>query len=148
MDELPNILLILLSHEWQGMIDLIESVVERMHMEKIRPDVVTCNYVFSAYVDHGFHNTAMEALQVLSMRMLCEEDGSIPDKTVFEDLILSEDTEAESRILELFKDSKDNLAFALLNLRWSELLGFSVAWSPDQSPWATRLSNTYGARIT
>ncbi|XP_040989932.1 pentatricopeptide repeat-containing protein At1g76280 isoform X3 [Juglans microcarpa x Juglans regia] len=132
----------------RGRIDVIEFIVERMHQEKIQPDSSTCHYVFSAYVDQGFHSTAVEALQVLSMRMLSEEDGTHHEKTQFEDdFILAEDSEAESRILQLFKNSEENVAVALLNLRWCAILGFSTCWSPDQSPWAIRLARNYDTRI-
>lgn len=136
--------------KYQGMIDVIEFVVEQMHQEKIRPDTSTCNHVFSAYVDCGFHNAAMEALQVLTMRMVCEEDGSLPEMTEFgDDFILSEGSEVESRILQLFKDCEQDLAVALLNLRLSAIVGSSVSWSPNESPWAKRLSTLstkYGTR--
>ncbi|KAI5341764.1 hypothetical protein L3X38_009639 [Prunus dulcis] len=82
-------------------------------------DPATCHFFFSAYANSGFHSTAMEALQVLNMRMICEEDGSFPEKAEFEDdFIFAEDLEAESRIVQLFKDSEEKLAVALLNLRW------------------------------
>ncbi|XP_008245601.1 PREDICTED: pentatricopeptide repeat-containing protein At1g76280-like [Prunus mume] len=128
-------------------IEVVEFVVEWMHQEKVQPDPATCHFVFSAYANSGFHSTAMEALQVLSMRMICEEDGSFPEKAEFEDdFIFAEDTEAESRIVQLFKDSEEKLAVALLNLRWCAVLGFPISWSPNQSPWARRLSSNYTAR--
>ncbi|CAB4298540.1 unnamed protein product [Prunus armeniaca] len=127
-------------------IEVVEFVVEWMHQEKVQPDPATCHFVFSAYANSGFHSTAMEALQVLSMRMICEEDGSFPEKAEFEDdFIFAEDTEAESRIVQLFKDSEEKLAVALLNLRWCAVLGFPISWSPNQSPWARRLSSNYTA---
>ncbi|KAI5341813.1 hypothetical protein L3X38_009688 [Prunus dulcis] len=123
------------------------EVIEWMHQEKVQPDPATCHFVFTAYANSGFHSTAMEALQVLSMRMICEEDGSFPEKAEFEDdFIFAEDTEAESRIVQLFKDSEEKLAVALLNLRWCAVLGFPISWSPNQSPWARRLSSNYTAR--
>lgn len=131
----------------RGRIDVVEFIVEMMRQEKIHPDPSTCYYVFSTYVDRGFHSTAFEAFQVLSMRMLSEEDGIDREKMEFEDdFILSEDSEAESRILELFKNSEENIAVALLNLRWCAMAGFPVSWSPDQSPWARRLSRNYDSR--
>lgn len=131
----------------QGRIDVIEFIVERMRQENIQPDPSTCHYVFSAYVDRGFHSTAVEALQVLSVRMLSGEDGSQHEKTQLEDdFILSEDSEAESQLLQLFKDSEDNVAFALVNLRWCAIAGFSISWSPDQSPWARRLLTNFDTR--
>lgn len=129
------------------LIDVVEFLVEWMHREEIQPDPSTCSFVFTAYAYCGFHRTAMEALQVLSMRMMCDEDGSCPEKTEFEnDYIFAEDMEAESRIIQLFKDSQENLAVALLNLRWCAVLGFPISWLPDQSPWAKRLSTNYIAR--
>ncbi|KAF3445911.1 hypothetical protein FNV43_RR11088 [Rhamnella rubrinervis] len=129
----------------KGLIDVIELVVERMRQEKVRPDTSTCNHVLSAYVNCGFHNTAMEAMQVLSMRMLCEKDRSLPDEPEFrDDFILAEGLEVESRVLELFKDCDDDLAVALLNLRLSAILvGSSVSFSPNESPWPRRLSTEY-----
>lgn len=81
------------------------------------------------------------------MRMLSEEDNTKYEKTQFEDdFILSEDSEAESQILQLFKDSEENVAVALMNLRWCAIAGFSISWSPDQSPWARRLLTDYETR--
>ncbi|KAK8313553.1 hypothetical protein V6Z12_D01G115100, partial [Gossypium hirsutum] len=100
-------------------IDIIEFIIERMHQDKVQPDPVTCNYVFSAYVDGGFHNTAMEALQVLSMWMISYEDMTLEEKKIeFEkDFVSSEDLQAESKILQVFKDYDEHLAAALFNLR-------------------------------
>ncbi|XP_043721428.1 pentatricopeptide repeat-containing protein At1g76280 isoform X2 [Telopea speciosissima] len=130
-------------HEAQlkGRVDIIEHIVERMHQEKIQPDPSTCCYVFSAYVNRGFLSTAMEALQVLSMRMISEDENILQEKRAYfeEDLILAEGLDAESSILELFKDD-ENLAAALLNIRWCALVGFPVSWLPNESVWAKRLS--------
>ncbi|OVA11971.1 Pentatricopeptide repeat [Macleaya cordata] len=147
----PDVLLfntILLEAYLKGRIDIIELIVERMHREKIQPDPTTCSYVFTAYVDCGFLSTAMEALQVLSMRMISEEEHVLEEKRkdLEEDFILAEDSEAELRIIEFFKDSQENLAAALLNLRWSELAGFSISWLPNESVWARRLSSSYCPR--
>ncbi|XP_004292914.1 PREDICTED: pentatricopeptide repeat-containing protein At1g76280 [Fragaria vesca subsp. vesca] len=132
----------------EGLIDVVEFLVGWMQQEKIQPDSTTCSAVFTAYTYCGFHSTAVEALQVLSMRMICDEDGSFPEKTQFEDdYIFAEDEGAESRIIKHFKDSEENLAFALLNLRWCAMLGFPISWLPDQSPWVKRLSTNYTSRI-
>lgn len=123
----------------------MEFILEQMHQDKVQPDPSTCYYVFSAYVDRGFHNTAMEALQVLSMWMISNEDSTLEEKKrQFEDdVVLSEDLEAESRILQFFKDSEEHLAVALLNLRWCAMLGFPISWSPNQSGWVRRLKTNY-----
>lgn len=119
-----------------------------MQQEKIQPDSLTCSAVFTAYTYCGFHSTAVEALQVLSMRMICDEDGSFPEKTKFEDdYIFAEDEGAESRITKHFKDYEENLAVALLNLRWCAMLGFPISWLPDQSLWVKRLSTNHTSRI-
>ncbi|XP_017430151.1 pentatricopeptide repeat-containing protein At1g76280 isoform X5 [Vigna angularis] len=121
-------------------VDVIEFIVELMHREKVPPDPRTCGYVFSAYVNSGFHSTAIEALQVLSLRMI-SEDGNIlgEEKKFVNEFILSEDLSAESQILKLFEDSEDELAVGLLNLRWCAIAGFPICESADQSLWARRL---------
>lgn len=132
----------------KGRIDVLELIIEIMHQEKVQPDPSTCGYVFSAYTERGFHSTAMEALQVLSMRMISEDENSLQEMKmeIEDDFILSEDSEAETRILEFFRDSEENFATALLNLRWCAMLGFPISWSPNQSPWARRLATNYTAR--
>ncbi|KAJ0086056.1 hypothetical protein Patl1_09416 [Pistacia atlantica] len=128
-------------------IDVIEYIIEQMRQNRVQPDPSTCHYVFSAYVECGFHSTAVEALQILSMRMLCEEGNTAQEKRMeFEDLILAEDLEAESRILKIFKDSDEKIATALLQLRWCAILGFPISWSTDQSSWSSRLSTNYDCR--
>ncbi|KAG5542786.1 hypothetical protein RHGRI_015784 [Rhododendron griersonianum] len=129
----------------KGRIDVIELIAERMHQKKVQPDPSTCYYVFSAYVNHDYISTAIEALQVLSMRMISEEDSILEERrTEYEEnFIFSEDMEAESRILELFKDCNENLAVALLYLRWCATLGYEISWLPNRSLWARRLSSNY-----
>lgn len=116
--------------------------MEHMHLQGVLPDPSTCSHVFAAYVDHGFYNTAMEALQVLSVRMIAGVDKDTDEKrTELENLILGEDSEDEPQILETFKDSKEYLTVALLQLRWCAILGYPVSWSPSDSQWARRLSS-------
>ncbi|WOK92040.1 pentatricopeptide repeat-containing protein [Canna indica] len=122
-------------------LDLIEFLIESMHREKIQPDPSTLWYTFNAYVESGFNNTAMEALQVLSMRMISEEVEILQEKrAIYEELILSEDPEVELKIIEIFNDSQEFLATALMNLRWCAIMGFSISWSPEESQWAKRLA--------
>lgn len=126
----------------KGRIDVIELIVEQMHLHVVLPDPSTCSHVFTAYVDHGLYNTAMEALQVLSVRMIAGGDKDTDEKqTELESLILGEDSGDESQILEPFKDSKEYLTVALLQLRWCAILGYPVSWSPLDSQWARRLSS-------
>ena len=119
-----------------------------MHREKIQPDPATCGYVFSAYVNSGFHNTAIEALQVLSLRMM-SEDGNIlgANGKFVDELILAEDSTAESQILKLFEDSEEILSAGLLNLRWCAVAGFPLCKSADQSLWAKRLELQFNKRL-
>lgn len=119
-----------------------------MHQKKDSASSSTCYYVFSAYVNYDYISTGIEALQVLSMRMISEEDSILEEKrTEYEEnYIFSEDLEAETRILELFKDYQANLAVALLYLRWCATLGFEISWLPNRSRWARRLSSNYGNR--
>ncbi|GER36932.1 pentatricopeptide repeat-containing protein [Striga asiatica] len=130
----------------KGRIDVIELIVEQMYRQKIKPDPSTCSHVFTAYVESGFHSTAMEALQVLSMRMISHDENILDEKKLeYENLIFGEDPETESRIIEVFKDSPST-GVALLYLRWSATLELSISWSPSESPWAKRLSSDYASR--
>ncbi|XP_047975263.1 pentatricopeptide repeat-containing protein At1g76280 isoform X1 [Salvia hispanica] len=132
----------------KGKIGVLELIVEKMHRLKIRPDPSTCRHVFSAYADNGFHSTAMEALQVMSLRMISEEDDILEEyRLKYENLILDEESDAESEIVAVFKDSPD-LVVSLLNLKWYAILVSPPSWLPDQSPWAKRLSSNYTARLS
>ncbi|XP_020083577.1 pentatricopeptide repeat-containing protein At1g76280 isoform X1 [Ananas comosus] len=128
----------------KGRLHIIEHVIERMHREKIQPDPSTLWYTFSAYVECELHTTAMEALQVLSIRMI-SEDILCEKRASLEDLVHSEDPDAELKIINAFKASEEFLATALLNLRWCAVLGSSISWSPEESFWARRLAASYGS---
>ncbi|KMS99545.1 hypothetical protein BVRB_1g022740 isoform A [Beta vulgaris subsp. vulgaris] len=147
----PDVLLfntILRKASVRGRIDVLETVIQGMHWEKIKPDPSTCSYVFSAYVDCEYFGTAVEALQVLSMRMISLDQDTVEDfRKEFEDLIYAEEQEAETRIVQIFRDSV-NLGAALLNLRWCSLVGSSISWMPDQSLWAIRLASAPAAQST
>ncbi|KAI3922005.1 hypothetical protein MKX01_005694 [Papaver californicum] len=82
------------------------------------------------------------------MRMLSEDENILEEKRkdLEDDFILAEDSEAEFQIIKLFK-SQENLAAALLNLRWIEVSGFSISWQPNESDWAKRLSYAYGSVV-
>ncbi|QHN88265.1 hypothetical protein HN51_042351 [Arachis hypogaea] len=135
------------SASYKGRIDIIEFIVEYMHREKIQPDPATCRHVFCAYVAAGFHHTAMEALQVLTLRTMSKY-GSILEKEedFLDEFIFAEDSDAESRIIKLFKDRKEELSVALLNLRWCAVSGFPMLKSADQSLWAKRLESQFHTR--
>ncbi|XP_071703680.1 pentatricopeptide repeat-containing protein At1g76280 [Rutidosis leptorrhynchoides] len=128
-------------------IDIIELVMDRMYKERVAPDPTTCGYVFSAYVDRGFYNTAMEALQVMSIQMLSQQDIDENMQFFEDEFIYAEDSNVELKALDLFKDSKENVAVALLNLRWCAMMGNSISWSIDQSQWVNRLSATNNLRM-
>lgn len=88
----------------------------------------------------------MEALQVLSVRMITQEGVPCAEKRAeYEDFIFSEDPEAESQLSYLLEDYQDNIAFGLLNLRWCAILGLmdSVNWVPQESPWSQSISSYY-----
>lgn len=127
----------------QKRIDVIEFFIEKMRRQRILPDPTTCLHVFSCYVRCGHLGTAFAALQVLSLRMIGEDRASlISERSKYRKLILTEDSEPESKILQLF-DSNVNLAAGLLNLRWCALLGYRMYWWPGRSKWAIRLKNAY-----
>ncbi|RLN34035.1 pentatricopeptide repeat-containing protein [Panicum miliaceum] len=136
-----------LSHAYyKGQIHVIEYIVECIHRAKIQPDPSTLWYAFCVYEEHELYNTAIEALQVLSMRMISEDVSILGEKiTVFEDLILSEEPDAELRIIRAFEAGEEFLATALLNLRWCAIMGATISWSPEESLWARRLASSYDA---
>ncbi|KAG1327487.1 pentatricopeptide repeat-containing protein [Cocos nucifera] len=129
----------------KGRIDMVEPLIEGILRERIQPDPSTLCYTFSAYFECGFHNTAMEALQVLCMRMISEENILHEKRIAYEDLVHNEDSDVELEIIEIFKESQEFIATALLNLRWCAITGCSISWSPEESLWAKRLSSSYGA---
>ncbi|XP_012698748.1 pentatricopeptide repeat-containing protein At1g76280 isoform X4 [Setaria italica] len=130
----------------RGQIHVIEYIVERIHRAKIQPNPSTLVYTFCAYEEHELYNTAIEALQVLSTRMISEDANILSEKiTVFEDLILSEEPDAELRIIRAFEAAEEFLATALLNLRWCAIMGATISWSPEESLWARRLASSYNA---
>lgn len=132
--------------------DVIEHTIEKMHQEKVSPDATTCGHVFEAYIRSGLYRTAMEALEVLCVRMILslEEEKVIEE---YEKLIYheaeGESDEAERAIVSSLARAKadgkdDNLVFALLNLRWCAILkGLPINWSSEQSWWSQRLSAKY-----
>uniref|UniRef100_A0A0E0M2C6 Uncharacterized protein n=1 Tax=Oryza punctata TaxID=4537 RepID=A0A0E0M2C6_ORYPU len=126
----------------KGQIHVVEYIVECIHRAKIQPDQSTLWCTFCAYVDQELYNTAIEALQVLSVRMISEEADVLKEKgVILEDLILSEEPDAELRIMKTFEANE--LATALLNLRWCATMGSTISWSPEDSLWARRLSSSY-----
>ncbi|KAG8049901.1 hypothetical protein GUJ93_ZPchr0009g1135 [Zizania palustris] len=135
---------ILLEAYQKGQIHVVEYIVECIHRAKIQPDQSTLWYTFCAYVDQELYNTAIEALQVLSVRMLSGDADILKDKgVILEDLILSEEPNAELRIMKTFEPTKEHLATALLNLRWCAIMGSTISWSPEESLWARRLASSY-----
>ncbi|CAD6224551.1 unnamed protein product [Miscanthus lutarioriparius] len=130
----------------RGQIHVLEYIVECIHRAKIQPDPSTLWYTFCAYEEHELYNTAIAALLVLSMRMISEDVSILSEKRiVFEDLILSEEPDAELRIIRAFQAGEEFLATALLNLRWCATMGATISWSPEESLWARRLASSYDA---
>ncbi|PKU61908.1 pentatricopeptide repeat-containing protein At1g76280 isoform X1 [Dendrobium catenatum] len=129
----------------EGLIDVIETIIEQMHHDKVKPDPSTCTYAFCAYTELDFHSTALEALRVLSLRMISENDDDLHEKrTRFADLVCNEDPDVESKIVSIFKGGDEYLATGLLNLRWCTFMaGHPLSWSPEESVWAQRLSSSY-----
>ncbi|XP_056177316.1 pentatricopeptide repeat-containing protein At1g76280 isoform X6 [Syzygium oleosum] len=124
-----------------GRLDVLEHIVELIHQENFQPNPSSCCYVYTAYVNNGFYSTAIEALRVLSMRMICQADNPPQEMMAeYEDFIFSEDPDAESYLTGFFENNQDDLAFALLNLRWCAIEGMPIDWLPEQSPWAQRLA--------
>jgi hypothetical protein len=133
-------------HSSQGNIHVVECILECIHRAKIQPDESTLWYTFCAYVDQELYNTAVEALQVLCMRMISEDESILKEKgAALEDLILSEEPDAELSIIKAFGATGECSVAALLNLRWCAMIGSTISWSPEDSLWARRLSSSYEA---
>jgi hypothetical protein len=95
-------------------------------------------------VDQELYNTAVEALQVLCMRMISEDESILKEKgAALEHLILSEEPDAELSIIKAFGATEECSVAALLNLRWCAMIGSTISWSPEDSLWARRLSSSY-----
>eukprot|EP01018_Ginkgo_biloba_P036271 Gb_37339 [translate_table: standard] len=138
---------ILRSASMKGRLDIVEFIVEHMHREKIQPDPETCLHVFSAYDACGFLDTALEALQVLSVRMISEDETVQREmKSTFQELVLDEDPNVEEKFVGIFKDSREDLAAALFNMRLCAFCGVPNSWVPDESPWAIRLHLQYNQK--
>lgn len=131
----------------KGQIHVVEYIVECIHRAKTQPDQSTLWYTFCAYVDKELYNTAIEALQVLSMRMISLDASILKEKgAVLEDLILDEEPDAELRIMKAFKPTEEHIVTALLNLRWCLTTGSTISWSPEDSLWARRLASSYDGK--
>ncbi|KAK8933725.1 Pentatricopeptide repeat-containing protein [Platanthera zijinensis] len=127
----------------KGLIDVIECILEQMRRHKVKPDPSTCACACFAYAELGFHSTAVEALRVLSLRMISDDDDdSLQVKmTAFEDLVSSEDPDVESKIVSIFNGGEEHIAIGLLNLRLCNFMtGHQLSFSPEESLWTQRLS--------
>lgn len=135
---------ILSSASARGRLDIIELLVEHMHRENIQPDPDTCLLVFSSYYERGLIDTALEALQVLSVRTISDDETVQREmQSNFQALVLDEDSQVEESFMEIFNDSKEYLAAALFNMRFCALSGVPNSWIPDKSPWAIQLRLQY-----
>lgn len=127
-------------------IEITEQVVKKMLQERIQPDPSTCKFVVGAYLHCCLYTTAVEALQVLSMRMISQDESVLQDeRKYFEDnFILAKGPKAESFLVKsikksLVKNTGEYLATALLYLRLCAIAKYSITWPPDQSEWAKQL---------
>lgn len=127
-------------------IDVTEQVVKKMLQERIQPDPSTCKFVVGAYLHCCLYTTAIEALQVLSMRMISLDDNVLLEKRkYFEDnFILCEGRQAEPHLLKsirnsLGKNPGEHLATALLYLRLVAIAKYPITWPPEESEWAKQL---------
>ncbi|KAJ3677519.1 hypothetical protein LUZ60_003243 [Juncus effusus] len=131
----------------KGRIHVIEHVLEQLHRDRIQPDPTTLWFAFSAYVDAELHSTAMEALQVLSMRMISLQSSALQqNRDIFEEFIYNEDCDnAERKVIESFGEW-EYVGTALINLRWCVIFGMDLCWNHDESVWAKRLCENYESR--
>ena len=135
---------ILSSASTRGRLDIIELLDEHMHRENIQPDPETFLHAFSSYYERGLIDTALEALQVLSVRTTSEDENVQREMQAnFQGLVLDENSQVEESFMEIFNDSNEYLAAALFNMRFCALSGVSNSWIPDKSPWAIQLRLQY-----
>ncbi|KAL4579053.1 hypothetical protein LXL04_015188 [Taraxacum kok-saghyz] len=138
---------ILNTASWKGRIDIIEYVMDRMHEERVPPDAQTCIHVFSVYEDCKLFDTAIEALQVMSVNMLSKQDIEENGSIFVDDFIYGEDSRVELKAVDLFRDCKENVAVALLNLRGCAIMGGDrIPWLTGQSRWVRRISDANWCR--
>ncbi|XP_066392534.1 pentatricopeptide repeat-containing protein At1g76280-like [Miscanthus floridulus] len=129
--------------KWLSCFKSASALLSLMLRDGFNPTVVTFTPLLK---EHELYNTAIEALLVLSMRMISEDVSILSEKRIaFEDLILSEEPDAELRIIRAFQAGEEFLATALLNLRWCATMGATISWSPEESLWARRLASSYDA---
>ncbi|KAG0484411.1 hypothetical protein HPP92_008490 [Vanilla planifolia] len=130
------------------LVNVMELIIGQMHQDNIEPDPSTCTYMFLAYLELGFESTAVEALRVMSLRMISQDEDDLQERRAsFADLVFSEDPDVESKIVSIFKGSNEYLAVALLNLRWCTFInGYPLSWSTEESLWARRISSSYSMR--
>ena len=127
-----------------GIIDIIEYVMDRMH---VPPDAQTCIHVFSVYEDCKLFDTAIEALQVMSVNMLSKRDIEENESIFADDFNYGEDSQVELKAVDLFRDSKENVAVALLNLRGCAIMGGDrIPWLTGQSRWVRHMSDANWCR--
>lgn len=139
---------LLASADYHERLDLIEFLVEHMHREKIQPNITTCEHVVSAYLNCHQIDDAVEALRVLSIRMLPKGgklQGQLED--ILKQIFNEDSLQVESSTIQLLKDaliSKGLLSEALLAARLSGFGNASIeTWNADESTWAKRLRDQY-----
>ncbi|KAI5083327.1 hypothetical protein GOP47_0003070 [Adiantum capillus-veneris] len=125
-------------------LDMIEFLVEYMHRKKVQPTISICELVVSAYLNCHQTEDAVEALRVLSMRMLPE---GVQSKDILKQICLEDGVQTEESTSELLKDAmikQGPISEALLAARLSGLGNASMAeWNAEESWWAKRLRSQY-----
>jgi hypothetical protein len=139
----------------QKRLDVTEHVIEEMRCRGVLPDQHTLLPVVSIYMQLGQTSNAVEALQVLSLRMLAGDNGDQSElstteqlQRVLEDLTrknpnLQEDTMAllQDALLHASSESLANYTAALVGI----VHGDSEA-ADKQNCWQSRLSVQYERR--
>lgn len=127
----------------QKRLDLTEFLIEDMRWGGIRPDNHSCLHVVGAYVNCGQDENAAEALRVVSSRMLPQE---AQEETPGSECSETAGLELDRDLLEHIS-LEDPVNQALFISRLAELAhGGDASWTPESSPWASRLREQYEGR--
>ncbi|KAL2611007.1 hypothetical protein R1flu_022699 [Riccia fluitans] len=149
---------ILTSASYQKRVDVMEHMVEEMRRRNICPDHHTLLPVVSAYMQAGLTDDAVEALRVLSFRMLGSTkpvDASLQNRDQVQGVIgdlARRNLSLGMNTRELLKDAilhSSTEAFAIYTGALAGLVqGNSVNVDIEDSYWAERLSSQYDQRRT
>lgn len=128
--------------------DLVEFLVEHMHRKRLPPNMPICELVVSAYLNCHQVDDAVEALRVLSTRMLpTGHQSSEQVEDMFKKVFSEDGLHIDESTSDLLKDAMDHKGVLSEALLATRLAGFGNApmdeWNAEESWWAKRLKVQY-----